>query len=572
MCVSIRIGIACMFMLLGIASSGAQTVDKREAKSLLEELSARSGLQPNATLPALEGPIDPKKYIVGPSDVLSVAVWGPVQFSATLPVTPEGNLIIPTVGVLSVGGKPLEEVKNIVFKATKAEYLIGDVTTTLVAARTFVVTVTGNVMNPGQYQASPIDRVEKVVIQASRIFLPSSTVTIQAAPGKEERSIREGPYNDPRINQVAEIFGTISTRNIRVLRHGDTLRVDIPKYYATKDDKYNPFLLDADMIFVPRRVFEKNFIAVYGAVNSPGLFEYVVDDLLSDALLIAGGPTPNADLKSVKVVRMDELGAPAGESVLDLSAGSPDLNRKLLHGDRVVVGEKYDSRRDFRVSVGGEVRSPGYYPISKSGTKLSEVVKNAGGLTENALLTGALLLRKADKLTNVTGSEEDIARNLRAQDLSPVDSAYFFLNLTQGRPPVVVDFFALFARKDSSHDVLVYHDDIIYIPSNLYTVIVNGQVSNPGQIPFVAGADFRYYIGRAGGFSELALEGDSRIIKRATLEWVEPGKTSIEPGDQIWVPRKVRRDFRHYFDYVKDIIAVTAGVATTLLLFIQINR
>ncbi len=50
----------------------------------------------------MDGPVDPKEYIVGPGDIYSVNVWISPPLSLQLPVTPEGSIIIPTVGEVSV--------------------------------------------------------------------------------------------------------------------------------------------------------------------------------------------------------------------------------------------------------------------------------------------------------------------------------------------------------------------------------------------------------------------------------------------------------------------------------------
>lgn len=558
--------------LAGIGQSDAQETDRREPRSVLEDVLGRSASALNVPTLALEGPIDPAKYYVGPSDVLMVAVWGPLNFSRAVTVTPEGDLIVPTVGVLDVGGKTLEEVKALVKKAVVSVYPMGHVTTNLIQTRSFVVTVTGNVLNPGQYEATPADRVEKVIVGASRVFLPAATVTVQAMSEKGKQPIQQSVYNDPKRNQVTEIFGDISTRNIKVFRRSDTLHVDIPKYYATRDDRYNPFLLDGDVLFVPRKMLEKNFIGVYGGVNIPGIHEYNDNDRLSDILLIAGGPASHADLRSIRVVRTNDEGDPMEEMLIDLAADSSLADLKLQYGDRVVVGEKPTRTRDFKVNVLGEVKAPGYYPISDGKTFLSKIIADAGGFTEKALLSGAVILRQADKLSTIAGREVEIPRNLRAHNITLTDSVYFFSTLESGRYPVSVDFRRLFEGKSPSDDIPVMDEDIIYVPSNLEGILVQGQVSRPGYLPYIPGATVELYITRAGGYSSYAEQGDIKIIKKSTLDWVDPDETVIESGDQIWVPKKPRREFSYYFGMVRDVVAVLGGIGTLIILAIQVSK
>ena len=52
----------------------------------------------NIKMAVMDGPVDPKEYIVGPGDIYSVNIWISPPLSLQLPITPEGSVIIPTVG------------------------------------------------------------------------------------------------------------------------------------------------------------------------------------------------------------------------------------------------------------------------------------------------------------------------------------------------------------------------------------------------------------------------------------------------------------------------------------------
>jgi protein involved in polysaccharide export with SLBB domain len=59
----------------------------------------------------IDGPVDPNEYTVGPGDLYGVNIWLSIPISLQLPVTPEGSVIIPTVGEVSVSGLHLDEAK-----------------------------------------------------------------------------------------------------------------------------------------------------------------------------------------------------------------------------------------------------------------------------------------------------------------------------------------------------------------------------------------------------------------------------------------------------------------------------
>lgn len=81
-------------------------------------------------------------------------------------------------------------------------------------------------------------------------------------------------------------------------------------------------------------------LAVLGQVRSPGFHYYSADMLLSDVLMRAGGPSPEADLQKLEILR-------AGETIWDRSAATAALAEGLsldrLHlraGDEIHVGQK----------------------------------------------------------------------------------------------------------------------------------------------------------------------------------------------------------------------------------------
>lgn len=540
-----------------------------DLEKLLQQRALQGTTQKEETLEKLttfpmEKAIDPKAYVVGPSDVLNVAVFGPVSFNYPLPVTPEGTLIIPTVGEIYVADQKLADVKSKTASLVRKRYPAGDITVTLVKPRAFIVSLIGSVMKPGQYLATAVDRVEKVIDQGAEERFPNTTFAIPGYVPEEGIPNQADVIKAPRVTETKKLYKDASTRNILLIRrNGDTLRVDIPKFYATHDDRYNPFLLDGDVILVPQKILKKNFVAVYGAVNTPGEYEYAEGDRLLGLIGIANGLMPTADPENVVLSQLDSNGLQAGERTYSLTAirEGKEADPALQPGSRILVKEKSHLTRGYSVTLAGEVRSAGIYPIAAEGTKLSKIMRDAGGVTEHALLSGSYVLRKDDQLKDIVDPRLELLRNLRTHELNLIDSTIFLLDLKVGRRPVVVDFKKLIEGGDSTQDVVLRDDDIVYIASDLHSVLVQGQVANPGYIAFVPGATYQYYVDKAGGYSELAVEGDTRIIKKGSLEWVEPEKTVIESGDQIWVPKRPLRNFQYYYALVRDGAQIASALA-----------
>ncbi|MBZ5490662.1 MAG: SLBB domain-containing protein, partial [Acidobacteriia bacterium] len=292
-----------------------------------------------------------------------------------LTVTPEGTLIIPTVGEIRVTGLKLAKVKERVLEEIRLKYMRGNPSVTLLSPRDLVVTVTGNVRYPGRYVMSAAQRVDRLLQEANKAVKKTSDKT-----ATEELRIEENPSYQPE---------NASKRSI-VVRHrdGTSQRVDVQEYFASRNETRDPFLQEGDEVFVPRSDNAKNLFAVYGAVNAPGRFEYIDGDSVLQALALAYGLTKRANLDSIDLVRMDLQTGRLLSTIIrakNLFPGSPE-NFPLEPGDRILAREKFDLRQDYRVFVEGEVKFPGIYPITKENTRLSQVIQQAGGLTGFASL------------------------------------------------------------------------------------------------------------------------------------------------------------------------------------------
>ncbi len=498
---------------------------------------------------ALESTVNPDNYYVGPSDVIAVNIWMSPPVNYPLTVTPEGTLIIPTVGELKVADLTLTKAKELIVRETRKKYISAEISATLIRPRPIVVSVTGVVMNPGLQTLNAVDRANKAIDEANR------------------------PTKLQSQESLVLLQRTMSTRNI-VLKHRDgmTDRVDIPKFFATHEDRWNPYLREGDVIIVPSRDQYKNVIAVYGEVNSPGRFEFVPGDRILDAVQLAHGLKPLAIPDQVIFSRLNEDGTVLENRTISLTgimAGQGE-NTELRSGDRIVVQGRSDLREDYNVDVKGEVKYPATYPITRNRTKLSEIIREAGGFTEYASLRTATLIRQSTKPEDMP---EEQLMSMRG-GVATADSAGFALEteLRLKRETVNVDFEKLFLQGDSTQDMILQREDQIVVPSKTQSIYVFGQVTSPGHVPYVAGKDAEYYVKKAGDFTDRANQGGLKVIKAKTKQWVPPGDTKVEEGDYIWVPTEPDRPFGYYMNIASQAATVLSVIIGVGVLIVQVTK
>jgi protein involved in polysaccharide export with SLBB domain len=519
------------------------TFDLTEGQDLKSASTPTTIIQPPGV--ALEGPVDPEEYYVGPSDVLAVNVWISPPVSFTLTVTPEGTLIVPTVGEVKVSDLTLAEAKRKTVGEIKKKYISGEPTVTLISPRPIIVSVTGNVLNPGSYALTAVDRADKAIEAANRATRTQSQ------------------------SDIDRILYDMSTRNVVLRRRdGTSTNVDIAKFLSNKAGRLNPYLREGDVVVATRKNLVKNVIGVYGEVNVPGRYEYVRGDSLKDAILLAQGFTRLALSDSVEFSRLDLMGQETTTRIVNANriVAQLDPDFPLEPGDRVVVRPRPDLREDYRASIVGEVLYPGTYPITKNKTRLSELIKMAGRFTEFASLKNAELNRRS-----VNPEQVELERLLSLRgSVSPEDSAYYYLEteLRIRKEIVTVDFERLMLQGDSTQNVILQTDDYVVVPSVRKTIYVFGQVVSPGHIPYVKGETKDYYINKAGGYTERARPGDLRVIKSKTKQWLDYRETTIEEGDYIWVPKEPERTFSYYMTVLSQaatVMSVVVGVAAVVI-------
>ena len=498
---------------------------------------------------ALEQEIDPETYLLGPGDKISINLWGEMEAAYVLTVTPEGKLLIPTVKDVHVGKLSLTEAKDKITKKIMKRYKNVEVTISLIELRKFRVAVVGAVQDPGVYVATAVDRVSEIIARAGGFLEENPSVT---------------PTGTLRPRDEYEVIS--SKRNIELKRRdGDLYKVDVLRFYRTGERETNPRLHDGDLICVPAQNMGIGQVGIYGAVKIPGLYEFIQEDRLSDIINIAGGLTIDAKISEANIVRFNPDYKTTRSITINLRKllVDHDLSRdvKLEADDRIFIRSIPDYHEKKQVSIEGEVLYPGIYSIEEEVTKLTDIIKTAGGFTEDAALTDAKLIRSA--VEEIVDPEFERLKKMTVEEMNEMEYEYFKTKSREMKGVFAVDFVKLIEETDLTYNVLLRDEDRIVVPPKNKTVNVSGQVSRPGLVVYKPGENYLYYIEKAGGLSWNARKRKTRVIKGKTGEWIKPNKnTIIEVGDTIFIPEKPERD---YWGLFKDAMAISAQIATVLI-------
>jgi protein involved in polysaccharide export with SLBB domain len=552
-----------------------QTFSNMPKPSDLQNVFNKPKVQTMPVSPVLEYPINPDDYIVGPGDVFSVAITASVESEYQLMVNPEGMIVIPSIGNLHVAEMTLTDVKSLIDRSIRQRYVNSIATVTLVQLRSFRVTVSGAVLNPGLVTVTALSRVSDVLEASGGLKLYTSTTSEkQRTQIQGPASVMEQGSQGKMVTEVRETEKRVvsedaaaSLRNIFIRRrNGAIILVDLQKYQLTGDLKSNPFLLDGDVVVVPTEQQIVGRIRIEGSVKAPNQFEYVPGDCIRDILLMAHGFSIDADSSQIELVRFKKNSNTVDRDVIKLDLSQPEnykkaLSMSLLPDDRLFVRPKPMYHEKSNVEVQGEVKFPGFYAIERNTTRLSEVIKWAGGFTPEASLAKSYVVRRSHNKIN--DPEFERLKTMQIADMTEMEREYFKTKSREVIGGMGVNFVQLFSKGDSTQDIILLDDDLVMVPSEEMTINVSGQVINPGLLPFRKQATLNDYIKEAGGYNFNARKNKVRIIKGRTGEWMKPKKNTIlEIGDTIFVPEKTDRK---YWTIAKDFLTAITQVATIYL-------
>ena len=307
-----------------------------------------------------------------------------------------------------------------------------------------------------------------------------------------------------------------------------------------------------DALFIPS-IYDleaKGTLEINGEVFAPGIFPFAANTKLEDLIIMAGGLTEAASTVRVDVTRRftDNKSTKKRKEISETFTFSVK-DGFVIEGEQGFILEPYDQvfvRRSpgytpkINVTINGEVEFEGNYALNERNERLSDVIKQAGGLTEFAYLEGARLERQ------LTYDEYLQAKELMAMVVSnnKVDGNDSIVVPEVTRTyPVGINLVEIMKNPHSAIDPVLHDGDVIIIPQLMTTVSISGSVRKPNSIVYDPKKDLKDYISEAGGYAERARKSGTFILY-PNGHIKELGRSAsaknIIGGSKIIVPQKAK--------------------------------
>ena len=333
-------------------------------------------------------------------------------------------------------------------------------------------------------------------------------------------------------------------------------------------------LKSEDVLFIPTESERLNerILTIEGEVISPGTYEFAENTTIEDLILQAGGLTDAASTAKVDVSR--RIVDPKAKESTNAISKTFTFELKdgfIIDGQPSFILEPYDIVQVRRsptyleprnIFIEGEVQFSGIHTLSAKNQRLSDAVKAAGGFTDEAYIKGARLIR------TVTEDERNRASDLMRQiqnagdqkDSIQTTQLNLFKTYTVG-----INLDKAIENPGGDYDLVLRDGDRIIVPEYNGTVKISGNVQFPNTVAFNEKKGYKWYINKAGGFGNRAKKSKTFIIyQNGTMAEVGRG-TKVEPGCEIVVPTKAKKDMAAVTQWLSigsSVTGLAAMIAT----------
>ena len=335
-----------------------------------------------------------------------------------------------------------------------------------------------------------------------------------------------------------------------------------------------------DILYIPsiHDLKEEETISIHGEVASPGTFLFSKNMTIEDLLVQSGGLLEAAATTKVDITRrIKDPKSTSFSSVLGKTY-SFDIKDGLVVGgegdfhlepfDEVYVRKSPAYRKQQNVVVAGEVLFGGNYALVKKNERLSDLISKAGGITPDAYVKGARLIRKmTEEEQRRQADAVRMARMGEGKDSISVEKLNISDTYTVG-----INLEKAISNPGSDFDLVLREGDVLFIPEYINTVKISGAVMCPNTVLYKRGESLRYYINQAGGYGNLAKKKKAYVVyMNGTVSRLKSrDKKAIEPGCEIIVPskeEKKRMSTAEILGMGSTTASIAAMIATMVNLF-----
>lgn len=416
----------------------------------------------------------PNEYILGPGDEVRLQIWGTFDFSGSFVLDRNGQINLPKVGVVTLIGVQLKDLEAVLFKKVGTVFNNVSLNATLGKLRGISVYVVGQAYQPGTYNLSSLGTL------VNALFVSG---------GPSEKG---------------------SMRHIELKRGGRTITTfDLYDFIAKGDKSKDVALMPGDIIMIPPA---GKRMALVGATDHAGIYEFKNGDKLRDVLALGGGLSTLASHQDAFAERINPQDPKTPRKVQSLQLNAQGLDTVLEDGD-VITLLPISPAFANAVTLQGSVAQAVKYPWAAN-MRITDLIPDTA-----ALISPEYFTRKNNLAIALDASAAAKTISSRVSNsLSQINWEYALierLDRKQLRTEVIpFNLGKAVLQKDPAHNLVLLPGDVVTILSSsdvqlpvdrkTNLVRIEGEVMSPGVYQTLPGETLPQLLKRVGGLTQQA--------------------------------------------------------------------
>ncbi len=348
------------------------------------------------------------------------------------------------------------------------------------------VEMKGEISYPGQYETRAGDKLFDLINRAGGItrntYLPRAYI------------FRGG-------GDTTNIKASRVEVNLTDVTTNDTMSLNNVELFAN----------DQVLFFNTNQFADRQYVEIFGEIRKEGKVNKYGGMTLQDLIYLSGGIKQSAEYGRIEISSVVDLDSAKDmqqptRTILRTIKISPNIELdsitktiEMRPFDQVYVRKNPTFELQQLVQINGLVLYSGPYPRLSKYERLSSYIERAGGVKENADLSGAILYRKKTQFfrDNVAGKVASLTDSIGSIVLDSVKTSFAEV----AKEPISIDLSRALAYKNSKYDIILQEGDIIFVPEINPFVSVQGTVQSPLKLTFdKEHTSIGYYIDKAGGY------------------------------------------------------------------------
>lgn len=262
-------------------------------------------------------------YRIGPGDRIRVSVYGQEEFSSDHLVGPDGAIMLPVFGRITINNMTQEDAVEAINLKLREMFIEPQTIVQVLDFRNNYCYILGRITNAGKYSFSG----------------PPTLLELLTLAGGVK------PLGGKLANSLLTNYSSRYDKAIIVRGRDQLIEVDLDRLLRDGRMELNLPLIPGDIVNIPE---SSERVTILGQIGSPGMYNFEPGMTLLQLVSIAGNTLPDANMKRIRILR-GKLSNPTVlyRNLADAMRGGKYNSLELQSGDFIYVPKRGSSKFQY---------------------------------------------------------------------------------------------------------------------------------------------------------------------------------------------------------------------------------